>query len=765
MQENVSSLGERLRSWRMRAGLTQEELAARAGLAASAVAALERGVRRAPYPHTLATLGDALGLSPDERSAFVAAARPRAGDRALSTLAPDHLPPSNVATPRTPLIGRADERAALNTLLTEPATRLVTVTGVGGTGKTCLALRVAEDVRTYFSDGVWLVELAPLGEPELLVGTVAAVLGVPEGQLQPLAALLAYLRRKQLLLVLDNCEHLIDACAALTTHILAATPGIRLLLTSREPLLIAGERHVRIAPLNAPQADDFARLSAEDVAGYAAVQLFMERAQAVAPGLRLDAATAPAIGEVCSRLAGIPLALELAAARLRALALPQLVERLGDTFQLLAGSSRMTPTRQQTLRASLDWSHDLLLPAEQAVFRRLSVFSGGCELEAAEQVCALSDDAEAVVPAAMLDLITGLVDKSLVVVDGQGPVAWYRLLEPVRQYAHQRLAARGEGEVASRRRAAHYVKLAERAAGHLHGPAQAEWLGRLDRERDNLRAALGWAQAEADAEVLLRLAVALVRFWEVRGHLVEGRRWLEQALQLGTTAQARSELQMWALLGIGRLALWQADSDAALDAFEQGLALARGLRHRFGLAEALTWLGTAYRRQGAFGRAEAVLRDSLTLHETLDDRPGAAWALFNLALITVNRCDIKQCDWPQARPLCEAALTRYRALGDVREGGVAALMLGSVLVRLGEHERSVGLLGEGLAGLRAVGDRSLLLPNLLTVASVAAELGQPRRAARLLGAAEALGELLAPPEWHLSCARRKRLRSTRCVAA
>jgi predicted ATPase/transcriptional regulator with XRE-family HTH domain len=467
-----------VRSWRLRAGLTQEALAERAGLAAGAVQALERGVRRAPYPHTLAALADALGLTPEERAALVAAAPPRAAAAKRAAPDPAHLPPSNVPAPRTPLIGRADELAGLGALLTDATTRLVTVTGVGGTGKTCLAFRVAEDLRRHFADGVWLVELAPLGEPELVARTVAAVLGVPEGRGGPLEALLAYLRGKRLLLVLDNCEHLIDACAGLAARVLDAAADVRLLLTSREPLLLAGEVQVRVAPLAAPEADDYARLSVRDVADYAAVQLFLERARAVAPGLRLEAATARAISELCGRLAGIPLALELAAARLRALTLAQLVERLGDAVPLLAGGGRMIPTRQQTLRASLDWSHGLLTEAEQAVFRRLAVFGGGCELEAAEAVCAPPGAAAGVPPAAMLDLVTGLVDKSLIVMDAQGPAAWYRLLEPVRQYAQERLEAGGEGAAARRRHAAYYVELAELAARHLHGPAQVAWLAR-----------------------------------------------------------------------------------------------------------------------------------------------------------------------------------------------------------------------------------------------------------------------------------------------
>jgi non-specific serine/threonine protein kinase len=737
VQNQAPSLGERLRSWRLRTGLTQEELAARAGLAAGAVQALERGVRRAPYPHTVAALADALGLSPDERAEFVKAAQPKAGVAKQPGAVAQPSPPSNLPVLHTALIGRADDLAGLSQLLTDPTTRLVTVTGVGGTGKTSLALRSAEDVRLHFSDGVWLVELAPLAEPELVARTVAAVLGVPEGRGAPLEALLAYLRQKHLLLVLDNCEHLIDACATLAVRVMRAAPAVCLLVTSREPLLIAGERQVRIAPLAAPEADDFDRLSPHELAGYAAVQLFLERAQGVAPGLRLDAATAPAIGLICNRLAGIPLALELAAARLRALTLAEVVERLDDTFQLLAGSSRMTPTRQQTLRASLDWSYALLPEAEQAVFRRLAVFTGGCQLEAAETVCVASDLAAAAPPVSMLDLITGLVDKSLVVMEANEAAAWYRLLEPVRQYAHDRLEGSGKGAVAYQRHGDFYLELAERAARQLHGPVQVAWLARLDRERDNLRAALSWAQTKPNAEMLTRLAIALVPFWEVRGPFGEGRRWLEEALH---RRAENPELRLRVLLGAGRLALWQADLETALDLFEHGAALARELDHRPLLAEALSWVGTTYRRQGAFERADEMLRRGFDLYEALEDQPGAAWALFNLAHVAMHRSD-----WQQARPLCEATLSRYRAEGDVRQVGAAALALGFVLVRLGENERGVELLGEGLAGLRAVGDRSYLLPNLLTVAAVAASLGQPRRAARLLGAAEALAELLGAP--------------------
>jgi predicted ATPase/DNA-binding CsgD family transcriptional regulator/transcriptional regulator with XRE-family HTH domain len=733
----LSTFPGQLRIFRMRAGLTQAELAERAGLASSAVGALEQGLRRRPYPRTVRALADALALSLEERAAFVDAARPgyAAAGPGQTPVSPDVLALSNLPASRSQLIGRAHDIAHLTQLINEPTTRLVTVTGVGGTGKTRLALQAAEEVRCTFADGVWLVELAPLVEPALVARTVAAALGVPEGApVEPLEALLAYLRGKELLLLLDNCEHLIEACANLAAHVLDAAPNVRLLTTSREPLLIAGERQVRIAPLAAPELDDFTHVSAEDVAGYAAVQLFLERAQAAAPGIRLEAATAPAIGLICSRLAGIPLALELAAARLRALTLAQLAERLDDTFQLLTGSSRMVPTRQQALRASLDWSYDLLSDAEQGVFRRLAVFSGGCELEAAETVCASSDAPSDIEPAAVLDLITGLMDKSLVIMDAPGEAAWYRLLEPLRQYAQRQLQARGEDTTARRRHAAYYVELAELAGQHLQGPLQVVWLERLDRERDNVRAALHWVLAENDGETLLRLVVPMVPFWEVRGYLVEGRGWLERAL---ATDAAPLELRMRALLGVGRMALFQADLDTALAYFEQSRTLAQQLDHRGGMAEALTWVGTTYRRHGAYERAREVLERSLALHTALGDQPGAAFALLNVAHIPINSCD-----WPRARPLCEEVLARYRALGDVRQVGMASLALGSVVARLGEHTRAVSLLRDGLVGLRAVGDRSLLLPCLLTVASVVAERGQHLQAACLLGAAEALGELL-----------------------
>jgi len=408
------------------------------------------------------------------------------------------------------------------------AARLVTVTGVGGGGKTRLALAVAADRAGCYTDGAWLVELAAVADPALVPEAVATALAFrPTGEAAAAAALVAFLRPRALLLVLDNCEHLIDACAALAEVVLRDCPGVRLLATSREPLRVAGERQHRLAPLAAP--DPAALPALADLARVPAVQLFLARAQAVDPAFRLTPENAAAVAAICARLDGLPLALELAAARVGALALGEILARLDDSVRLLTGGSRAGPTRHQTLGAALAWGDALLTPAERALFRHLAVFAGGWDLEAA----AVVGTGEHPDPAAVLDLLVGLVSKSLVQAETGPGAARYRLLEPVRQFAAARLAEHGERDAARMRHAAHYLALAERAAAALRGPDQVVWLARLDRERGNLRAALGWATERAaggDPAPGLRLATALVPFWEARSTLAEGRDCLAAAL-------------------------------------------------------------------------------------------------------------------------------------------------------------------------------------------------------------------------------------------
>ncbi len=386
---------------------------------------------------------------------------------------------------RTPLLGRTNELATLRDLLLESDERLLTLSGVGGCGKTRLAVALASDLPSPFSGRVWLIELAPIADPALVPIAVADALGLREvAGSSSTEALATFLAPQPALLVLDNCEHVIDACAILADHLLATCPSLRILATSREPLQIAGERQYRVAPLAIPDIDRLPSVDA--LACSPAVQLFVARAQTILPTFHLTAENALPVARICARLDGIPLALELAAAWVRSLAPAQILARLDDVFRLLVGGSRIAPTRQQTLQAALDWSDTLLTTEERALFDQLAIFAGEFRIEAVEAVCA--DDGLLVTD--VLGALTRLVDKSLVMVADGDQSVWYRLLEPVRQYALQHLSARGETGAIRGRHAMFHLTLAEQAAPALRGPEQDAWLVRLEREQGNLRAAL-----------------------------------------------------------------------------------------------------------------------------------------------------------------------------------------------------------------------------------------------------------------------------------
>ena len=422
--------------------------------------------------------------------------------------------------------------------------RLVTIVGAGGAGKTRLALQVAARLsgeggtENPFPDGVWLVPLASLADGQLVVEAVAGALGVrvaPGGPV--LDAVTAWLRPRRLLLLLDNCEHLVGACAAFAEGALLAAPGLRVLATGREPLGISGEVLWRLPTLPAPDLQ--ALPAAERLLDFAAVRLFVERARGVNPGFSLTPENRAAVARICQRLDGLPLALELAAARTRVLSVEQIAARLDDRFRLLTAGSRTAPPQQQTLRASMDWSHDLLSEAERALFARLSVFAGGFSLEAAEQVCAGAPGDPVLDAADVLDLLSQLVDKSLVVAvyaadDGSAPAGpaetRYRLPETVREYGAERLAARGEAAAIRQAHTRYFSGLAEEAGPALSGPRQRSWHDLLEREHDNLRGALRAALDGDDPATALRMGYGLWKFWAVRGHHAEGRRWLEEAL-------------------------------------------------------------------------------------------------------------------------------------------------------------------------------------------------------------------------------------------
>jgi predicted ATPase/DNA-binding CsgD family transcriptional regulator/transcriptional regulator with XRE-family HTH domain len=765
--------------------LSQQELGGRAGLSAHGISDLERGARTRPYPATSRRLAHALGLSEADANALYSSARPphgphlegsthptTAGGLPVSPSSfigrnqevaggrrqPEQSRPltlvdigeisetrlsqrgerSNLPAHRPSLIGRDDAAAAVRERLIEANAGLLTLTGAGGCGKTSLAVHVARDLLELFPDGVWLVEFAPLSEPALVDQAVAAILGVRKGSGRSVReGLVAFLRPRVSLLLLDNCEHLVDACARLTDALLGACPELRILATSREPLRTPGEVTWRVPSLQTP--DPRRLLPRDELAGYAAVRLFVERAQAVRPGFALGPENATAIARVCARLDGLPLALELAAARTRALTVGQIAERLDGSLRLLTDGSRTAPTRQQTLEATLDWSHDLLTVLEQAVFRRLGVFSGGWDLEAAEAVCA--DDG--IERADVLDLLTRLVDKSLVLAEEQAGEARYRLLEPIRQYALEQVTALGEANGARSRHAEHYLWLAEQAAAALWGPhttgpfgraAQVAWHTRLERDHDNLRAALAWTDEQGQTETLARWFVALWGFWFLRGHLDECRQWVEVVLargrRLGAALRAR-------LLGpAGWFARQSGDYTGAVRTFEEALALFRSVDDEWNAGAMLNQLGITVGYLGDSLGARRRLEESLAVFRALDEPWGIGFGLLNLAEVLRSSGDVAE-----ARALLEEGLPLLQQSGDIFLVLESLIELGGLALEGAQLDRTASFAREGLPLLRDSGMRWYLSEALELAAGLAAAQGRPAQAARLLGAAETAREI------------------------
>ncbi len=483
-----------------------------------------------------------------------------------------------------------------------------------GCGKTRLALQVAADLLDEFPDGVWLVELAALLDPVLIPQIVASTLGMREEPVSPdegssvmsvgpsrdralLAKLMDYLQPRHLLLILDNCEHLIAACAQLSETLLRACPNLRILATSREALGIAGETAWRVSSLSLP---DLRKLPlAEGLREYEAIRLFIDRAKSTLPTFGVTNQNGPTVTQICQRLDGIPLAIELAAARVKVLSVEQLAVRLDDRFRLLTGGSRTALPRQQTLRAAIDWSYELLSKKERVLLRRVSVFVGGFSLEAVEAVCV----GKGIEASEALDLLTHLVDKSLVVVEEQLGETRYRLLDTVRQYSREKLLESKEASAVRKRHRDWYVKLAERAEPEMHGPNQVIWLERLETEHDNLRAALEWSLGGGETEAGLRLAGAIWDFWRLHGYLSEGRRWLEGFLSRSSGVSTPARVK--ALQAAATLGLFQCDFERATTLSEECLTLSRELGDKEGIAFSLINLGGL---AGFSGRSRAGAR-------------------------------------------------------------------------------------------------------------------------------------------------------------
>ena len=626
----------------------------------------------------------------------------------------------------TAFVGRAHEVADVRRQLA--GSRLLTITGVGGGGKTRLALEVAARLEADGAAVGW-VELAGITDPELVAHHVAEQLGVREQRTASATqAIVDLVRDLEYVLVLDNCEHLVDSAARLVEALLRASPRLRVLATSREPLAIAGERAWLVPPLSLPVRDP--GVTADAVAGFDAIRLFVERAQDVLPGFVLDDGNAGVVAELCRRLDGLPLAIELAAARVRVLSPAQIVERLEDRFRLLATGSRSAVPRHQTLRAAIDWSYALLSADEQRLLDRLSVFSGGFTLEAAEATCATAADETA----AVLDVLARLVDRSLVAMREAGGSARYALLETVRQYAADRLRARGEDELLRRRHAAYFHDLVAAAEPHFITAQRRPWLDRIHAEIDNVRQALAWSR-EADPAGHLRITGRLCWFWFATGFWSEGRRWSEDALALPVAA-APTPARAATLFAAAVIACLQAKAVEAHRWLEEAVALARAHGDERLEAYARNYLGMALVQQ-ARPEGEAPVREAMAWFRAHDDLYG-----LRLSLLLVGSLRVAQRDFAGARPVLEEAVQVARTFGLPRELGISLQMLGYAVLVEGDVDRATPLLLECMTALRQDPQYMFLARGLELLGIVAGKRGRVEDAAHLLGAGEALRETI-----------------------
>ena len=631
----------------------------------------------------------------------------------------------NLPLQLTTFVGRGNELIEIERLLA--AKRFVTLTAVGGAGKTRLALAVAHRTLDAYSDGAWLVDLTPVRDGHLVSGVFGSALGVHERPRQPMAeTLVEHLRGRHLLLVVDNCEHVLDDCANLVDTILRACPAITLLATSREPLRVSGETVWRVVPLAVPAQE--ARIDLQELAECEAVVLFTDRAQLAAPGFEISAHNAPAVAELCRRLDGIPLAIELAAARARLMSPNQIVGKLKNRFGFLTGGNRAGPDRHRSLQAALDWSYDLLSDDERKLFGRLSVFAGSFSLEAVEHVCGGGD----LEIAAITSLLVSLLDKSLAttVADGSAEIR-FRMLETLQQYGHERLTESGDVEGLNRRHCEFFVSLSEQASPHLRGRAQQTWHWRLVQDLGNVRAALEWSNGRAP-EANLRLSTALTDFWYIHGLIQEGDRWLGGAL---TGYTGRDEIRARALHQGAQISYWRDDIVNHSARAHECLDIYRELGDQKGIGEALVRVGHAAEWQGDSEKAHEYFREGLTIAIEVGDAGMKANVGRHL-----GRLAMKEGNRDQARMYFEDTLAELEKSGDQAAVTWTLGYLSLNALESGDFE-----------GARLHQERALVIARdhdfaiaasttLLYCGVLAAAESDPVRALRLAGASEALAE-------------------------
>ena len=644
-------------------------------------------------------------------------------------------PNTNLPVPLTSFIGRETDIDQIIHLLSKG--RLVTLTGSGGVGKTRLAIQVSNRVLHTFRDGVWWIDLVGLNDNALIPQTVAQVTGVREVPNQPLVNTLSeHFRTKQVLLVLDNCEHLILGCAQLADQLLSACSSLKILTTSREGLGLTGEQIWQVPPLSLP--DSFHTISIELLLRYESIQLFLERAAAIRLDFHLTEQNAPFVAQVCQRLDGIPLAIELAAARVKVLSVEQIAARLKDRFDLLTSGSRTALPRHQTLRAVMDWSYGLLAEKEQALFRWLAVFADGWTLEAAQAVCS----GDGLKPEEILDLLTHLMDKSLLKMEEHQGATRFRMLETIREYALQKFSESVEAVQVRNRHLDFFMKFAEGIEPRLHGADQTVWLKRLDVEHDNLRAALDWSLTEGDLETGMRLAGALWLFWDIYGYHLEGRVWLDRILlkSQASIAAPDASAQAMVLYVAGHLAQRQGDFARARMHYTDSLVSYQQLNDEVHVAVVLRGLGEIAEDQGDLLSAKDYYEQSLNIFRSLGDIKGTSVALNHLATLA-----LLSNDYERAAALSAESLGIERQRKDNRTTAIALTTLGFALCGMGELDQAVTQFTEALTLQTTLTEKRIAQYSLMGMALVAFTRGQTDRAVRLFGAADALREMIGTP--------------------
>lgn len=737
---SVMLFGQWLKERRDTLGLTQDELAQRIGCSPETIRKFEAGTRR-PSRQIAELLADSFHIAPDELETFLKFARNQSraieDEETGSSTEPLVVTDSpwralerrrtNLPAQTTRFIGREREVGEVGALLLRDTVRLLTLTGSPGIGKTRLSIEVASEALAHFENGAFFVALAPVSDPSLVAATIAGTLGVKETGKKPLLdTLTQFLRDKRILLVLDNFEQVVEA-GPVVAEILAGCPSLKVMCTSREALRLQGERQYPVPPLPLPHSGHVHNL--KEVLEYPAVALFVESAQAVKPEFALTEENAPVIAEICARLDGLPLAIELAAARVKMFTPRAMLDRLGQMslakLELLTGGARDLPARHQTLRNAIAWSYDLLSEGEQMLFKRLGVFVGGCALSAVQAVCNARGD----LPVSVLTGIESLLDKSLLRQDWiQDHEPRFIMLETILEYARERLEESSEADEVRRLHAEYYLALAEATNPQLAGTEQKLWSDRLEREHDNLRAALQWSQlSSGGVEVGLRMLAALVLFWEMHSHFTEGREWVTRYLARAEAAKPTVH-KAQALLGTGRLAVSQDDYRAARSHFEEALAIGRELADERITAYARGYLGWASMfLENNHAEAHALLMESLSFFQQSDDHWGRVEMRSLLAWLAE-----RQNDYATAQLILEGTVALALEAGDKWHSQLALYLLGNALAGQGEYEKANTVYQQSLDVAQELGDKRATQVALNCLGRMALNQSDPDRAEALL---------------------------------